>query len=55
MKKLITLLVLSLFLISCEDEKTVFVADHYGSNQSFLVKEKQNEDWIAHTTKIEGF
>ncbi len=55
MKKLITLLLLPLFFISCEDEKTVFVADHYGVNQSFLIKEKQNEEWVEHAAKIEGF
>ena len=55
MKKIITLLLLPLFFISCEDEKTVFVADHYGANQSFLIKEKQNDEWVEYTAKIEGF
>jgi len=55
MKKLLALLFIPLLLTSCEEEKTVIIADHFGANQAFLVKEKDDDTWDTYATTINGF
>jgi heat shock protein HslJ len=55
MRKIIILLFLPLLLTSCEEEKTVFIADHYSSNQTLLYRETKTEKWKTFSESIEGF
>jgi len=55
MRHFILFILLPVFFISCEEEKTVFVADHYGANQSYLIKENESDKWISFTDEIVGF
>ena len=61
MKQIIILLLMAIFVSSCKEEKTVFVADHLvpcetGTNQKcMLVREKESDAWQNFYDNIEGF
>lgn len=53
----IIVLVLAFFFSSCQEEKTFFVADHFGDceEQCLLIRENETDEWINLIDKIEGF
>jgi heat shock protein HslJ len=55
MKKLVALLVIILVLQSCKEEKTYYIADHYGDNGALLYRSSPDEDWKIFEGKLEGF
>lgn len=61
MKTLYSLLILSIFLTSCDDEKTIHVANHYADcsetthQTCLLIKEDENKEWTTFHDVIEGF
>ncbi len=57
MKKLMFLLLLTGFFYSCETDKTLYIADHYGSCEQhcLLVRENNGQDWTEFTGTIDGF
>ncbi|MFL1894495.1 DUF4377 domain-containing protein [Aquimarina sp. 2-A2] len=61
MKKLISVVLLTLFFASCKETKRILIADHLvdctgvGSQQCMLIKENPDDDWTLFYDKIEGF
>jgi heat shock protein HslJ len=61
MKPLYSILILALLLTSCEEEKTIYIADHLSDcegvaqQKCMLVKEKKTDDWTFFYDTIEGF
>jgi heat shock protein HslJ len=57
MKTITYLLLISLLMVSCKEEKIVYVADHYGNcdTQCLLIRENENENWIKVNNQIENF
>lgn len=57
MKPYYILIILALLFSSCDDEKTIFVADHLGNCEEacLLVRESANDEWANFSNNIEGF
>ncbi len=61
MKPFYSLLILTFFLTSCEEEKVIYVADHLENCESvtpqtcMLIKENKTDDWNYFYDAIEGF
>lgn len=57
MKTHFILIVLAILLTSCQDEKTIFVADEFGSCEEacLQIREHENDDWTNFLGEIEGF
>jgi hypothetical protein len=61
MKQIILILVMAVFFSSCEEEKTIFVADHLVScegsfpQKCMLVRENEDDQWQNFYDNIEGF
>ena len=55
MKNFVALLVIILTLQSCKEEKTYYIADHYGKNGTLLYRTAPGEDWKVFDGKLEGF
>ena len=57
MKSFYLAFILALFFSSCQEEKIVFVADHYGNceEQCLLIRENKDASWDNFSGKIDGF
>lgn len=57
MKASYFILVLAFFFSSCQKEKVIFIADHFGEceSQCLLVRENEQDKWSNFSENIEGF
>lgn len=57
MKPFYFIIILAFFFSSCQKDKIIFIADHYGDceSQCLLVRENEQDKWTNFSENIEGF